>query len=107
MWLQSATGIVYVYLRLEQRPLKLTPSAAERMRMGAAALSVAAMGLLLALVLGQIGVVSHWLWVPYLWQAAEVLRGVWLPASGVKPVAIGVRQLLVKIVFVVLFIALW
>jgi len=26
---------------------------------------------------------------------------------GVKPVAIGVRQLLVKIVFVVLFIILW
>jgi hypothetical protein len=57
--------------------------------------------------LGQTGVVSNWLWVPYLWQASEVLRGVWLPALGVKPVAIGIRQLLVKIVFVVLFIILW
>jgi len=107
MWLQSATGIAHVYLRLEQRTLKRKPPAAERMRTGTPVLTSAATGLLLAFVLGQSGVVSHWLWVPYFWQASEVLRGVWLPALGVKPVAIGVRQLLVKIVFVVLFIALW
>ena len=107
MWLQSATGIVYVYLRLEQRPLKRIPPAAERMRAGAPALTVAFAGLLLTFVLGRTGVVSQWLWVPYCVQALEVLQGVWRPALGVKPVAIGVRQLIVKIVFVVLFIALW
>jgi hypothetical protein len=107
MWLQSATGIVYVYLRLEQRPLKQVPPPSERLREGTPALILAAAGLLLTIVLGQTGVVSRWLWLPYLWQAAEVLRGVWQPALGVKPVAIGVRQLIVKIVFVVLFVVLW
>lgn len=107
MWLQSATGIVYVYLRLEQRPLKRTPPAGERVLMGLPALTTAATGLVLASVLGQTSVVSRWIWVPYLWQMSEVLRGIWLPASGARPVAIGVRQLLVKIVFVILFIALW
>ncbi len=75
--------------------------------LGTPALSISATGLLLTFVLGRIGFVSQWLWLAYLWQTAEVLRGVWLPALHVKPVAIGVRQLLVKIVFVVLFIALW
>jgi hypothetical protein len=107
MWLQSATGIVYVYLRLEQRALKRMPSAPERISMGTPALAISATGLLLTFVLGRIGFVSQWLWLAYLWQTSEVLRGVWLPALHVKPVAIGVRQLLVKIVFVVLFIALW
>jgi len=107
MWIQSATGIVYVYLRLEQRSLKRAPSAQERMSMGTAALAIAATGLVLALALGRVGVVSPWLWVPYLWQASEVARGVWRPALGLKPVAIGMRQLLVKVVFVALFVALW
>ena len=107
MWLQSASGIVYVYLRLEQRTLKSMPSVAERMRMGTPALAISAAGLLLTFVLGQSGVVSQWLWAPYLLQALEVLRGVRRPALGVKPAAIGVRQLFVKIVFLVLFIALW
>ena len=107
MWLQSATGIVYVYLRLEQRALKRIPTAAERLSKGRSALTMAATGLLLALVLGQVGVVSPWLWVPYFLQASEVMRGIWLPALGAKPAAIGVRQLLVKVVFVVLFVALW
>ena len=34
MWLQSATGIAFVYLRLEQRPLKRKPTVAERIHMG-------------------------------------------------------------------------
>ena len=42
MWLQSATGIVFVYLRLEQRRLKAMPAPAERFRHGAAALAVEA-----------------------------------------------------------------
>jgi len=107
MWLQTATGIVYVYLRLEQRPLIKLPAVATRLRMGAPAMSIALTGVLVALALGLSGVVSRWLWIPYLWQAAEVARGLWLPAMGARPAAIGVRQLIVKIVFVGLFIALW
>ena len=107
MWLYSATGIVYVYLRLEQRPLQRVPPPAERMRMGLPSLTLAVAGLTLALVLGQVEIASRWLWVPYLWQTAEVLQGVLRPTPGTKPVAIGVRQLLVNIVFVGLFILLW
>jgi hypothetical protein len=107
MWLQSATGIVYVYMRLEQRPLKRKPPAAERMRMGFPALTIAGTGVLVTAILAKFGVVSHWLWVPYLWQASEVLYGVLRPAMGARPTAIGVRQMLVMIVFVVLLIVLW
>lgn len=107
MWLYSATGIVYVYLRLEQRPLKHVPLAMERLQMGLPALTLVAAGLILALVLGQVEIVSRWLWVPYLWLAAEVVQGVWRPTPGAKPVAIGVRQLLVNTLFVGLFIVLW
>ena len=107
MWLQSAAGIVFVYLRLEQRRHHEAPPPGQRLREGAAALTVATLGLLLAAGLGGAGIVSIWLWVPYLWQALEVTRGVLQPAIGVKPVAIGVRQLVVKIVFVLLFVALW
>jgi hypothetical protein len=107
MWLQSATGIVYVYLRLEQRRLTVAPPVGERLRQGAAALTVTTAGLLLAVGLGQAGIVSAWLWLPYLAQGLEVVRGVLQPAVGVKPVAIGVRQLVVKIVFVILFVVLW
>ena len=70
-------------------------------------MSIALTGVAFALALGQAGIVSRWLWLPYLWQATEVARGVWLPAMGARPAAIGVRQLIVKIVFVGLFIALW
>ena len=47
MWLQSATGIAYVYLRLEQRPLKRTPPVAERMRMGTPPLIVGSSALVM------------------------------------------------------------
>jgi len=107
MWAQSATGIVFVYLRLEQRRMTETPGLTKRIRQGASALSISSTGLVLAIGLGQAGIVSTWLWVPYLVQALEVARGVLRPALGGKPVAIGVRQLLVMIVFLVLFIALW
>ncbi len=107
MWSQSATGIVYVYLRLEQRSLTATPPPATRIRAGLPALGVALSGLGLAAVLGSTEIVSSWLWVPYSLQAAEVLRGVLRPARGVKPTAIGVRQLVFKIAFVALFVALW
>ncbi|MCP3980678.1 MAG: YwiC-like family protein [bacterium] len=107
MWQQSATGIVYVYLRLAQRSWKRVPTGNGRLSAGMPSLTVAVAGLVLTLVLWQFGVVSRWLWVPYLWQMVEVIRGVRRPALGAKPVAIGVRQLLVKVVFVALFIALW
>ncbi|NIM00675.1 MAG: hypothetical protein GTO30_16365 [Acidobacteria bacterium] len=107
MWLQSATGIVYVYLRLEQRPWKGTPPPAERFRSGASALAISFSGVVLAAGLGATGVISPWLWIPYGVQALEVLRGVWVPAAGVKPVSIGMRQMVLKIAFVVLFIVLW
>lgn len=107
MWLQSAVGIVFVYLRLEQRRATQVPPMGRRLREGAPALIIATMGLLLAIGLGQGGLISRWIWIPYLGQGLEVTRGVLRPALGVKPVAIGVRQLIVKIVFVVLFVVLW
>ena len=107
VWAQSATGIVYVYLRLEQRVLKQTPALRERMRQGTAALSIASGSLGLAAGLGALGLVQRWLFVPFAVQWLEVLLGVCNPAVGQRPAKIGMRQLAVSVLFTILFIVLW
>jgi len=107
VWLQSATGIAYAYMRLEQRPLKELPSMTRRWKMGASPLVLSSLGLALALGLGLAGVLPRWLFVAFAVQWVEVLWGVRNPAMGLKPTAIGFRQLAVSIVFTVLFIVAW
>jgi hypothetical protein len=107
VWAQSATAIVYVYLRLEQRPMSSAPDARGRLRMGRGAVLAASAAVTLAVVAGLVGPLSSWLVLPYLVQWAEVANGVWRPAIGSKPRAIGFRQLAVSTVFTVLFIAIW
>lgn len=106
-WAQSAAAIVYAYLRLSQRPLDRAPAWKTRLTMGRAALSLATVNLALALALGFGGVVSRWIFVPYALQWAEVVWGSVRPAIGLKPAAIGYRQLLVHTLFTVLFIIAW
>jgi hypothetical protein len=107
VWAQSATAIVFVYLRLEQRRMSSVPEAAARLRMGAASLLAASLGLALALALGRAGLISPWLFVPYAVQWVEVVWGTWRPAVGLRPTAIGFRQLAVSALFTVLFVIFW
>ena len=106
-WLQSAASIVHAYLRLEQRELKEAPRVPARLRMARRALLYTSFNLAAVIGLGLAGVVSAWLWAPYALQWLETLYGAFRPAVGVKPVRIGLRQLLVSTLFTILFIFTW
>ena len=106
-WLQSAASIIYIYLRLEQRGWTSTPALRDRFKAGSNALSFAAFNLLLSLALAVLGLLPGLVFVPYLLQGCETLWGAANPAVGAKPVAIGVRQLIVSILFTILFIFVW
>jgi hypothetical protein len=106
-WLQSAASIVHAYLRLEQRELSTAPDLPARLRMARRALLYTSFNLAAVIGLGLGSVVSAWLWVPYALQWLETLYGTFQPAVDVKPVRIGLRQLLVSTLFTILFILVW
>jgi len=112
-WLQSAASIVYAYFRLEQRTSSpkgeqaQVPERSEQWRMGKRALQYTSFNLMLSLVLGWIAWLPRWIFVPYLVQWLETLWGITHPATGWKPTAIGIRQLIVSTIFTVLFIITW
>ena len=107
VWAESATAIVYVYHRLEERQLSRAPAVAERLRSGRAAMIAASASVVLALVIGFAGPVSRWIFLPFLLQWVEVARGIWRPAVGTMPSAIGLRQLTLTAAFTLLFILIW
>ena len=106
-WLQSAASIVYAYLRLEQRELKVMPDTAMRIRMGWRALLYTSFNLLLVIGLSVGRISPPLLPLPYALQWAESLFGTLHPAAGYRPTAIGVRQLIVSSLFTLLFIITW
>lgn len=106
-WLQSGASILYAYLRLDQRVLLRVPEKAERLRMAANALAFTSFNLVLTLMLATADVLPRLIFVPYLVQWLEALWGTFRPAVRVKPVDIGVRQLIVSVIWTVLFIIFW
>ena len=106
-WLQAASSIVYVYLRLAQRELNELPSAQIRWRMGSRAALYAGFNLLLTLAAAATGLLPRLIWLPYLLQSAETIFGITHPAIGAKPVRIGMRQVVVTSLFTILFIIAW
>lgn len=118
-WLQSATSIVYAYLRLEQREMPFEQERPEKGKQAAGpgrsavsrlekrAFAYTSFNLALALVLGWFAILPRWIFVPYLLQWAETLWGIFRPAIGWKPVKIGVRQLAVSALWTALFIICW
>ncbi|MFZ5819824.1 MAG: YwiC-like family protein [Chloroflexota bacterium] len=118
-WLQSAASIVYAYLRLGQREMRVGeerpengkqaagPGRSALWRMGGRAFAYTSFNLALALVLGWAAILPRWIFVPYLLQWAETLWGISRPAIGWKPVKIGVRQLVVSALWTALFIITW
>jgi hypothetical protein len=106
-WCQSAASIVYAYLRLNQRQWKIVPDLKERFKAGGFAISSTLFNLILTVILGSLKIIPPLIWLPYLLQAAETLWGTINPAIGVKPVAVGLRQLIVTILFTILFVLMW
>jgi YwiC-like protein len=106
-WVQSAASIVYAYLRLEQRELLSLPEVNARLRMGRRALIYTTFNLSWVILLSIFQVLPGLLPIPYLLQWAETLWGTLRPAIGVKPTAIGIRQLVVSTLYTLLFIVAW
>jgi hypothetical protein len=57
--------------------------------------------------LGLANLVSLILFLPYVLQFGETVWGTLHPAIGVRPTAIGVRQLIISSLFTLLFIITW
>jgi YwiC-like protein len=107
VWLQTAASIVYAYLRLEQRNQTEVPAQNELWKMGLRAFTYTTFNLVLALVLGLLSVLPRFLFIPYLVQWSETMWGILHPAIKWKPVRIGTRQLIVSILWMILFIITW
>ena len=106
-WLQSAASIVYAFLRLSQRKWESPPNIGICMARGWRALLYSSFNLLLVAALAGAGIVSFWLWLPFALQFAETVWGIFTPAIGWKPRRIGFRQLVVSILFTIMFILFW
>lgn len=107
VWLQSAASIVYAGLRLEQRDWKEIPGLSQRFRAGGRALAYTGFNLALALVLGIKGTVPGGIGWAFAVQFAETVWGCVYPSAGWRPARIGMRQLLVSLLFMTLFIVFW
>lgn len=107
VWFQSAASIVYAYLRLEQRGWKSSPTLQMRIKAGTRAIIYTIFNLILSLVLGFMQIIPVLVFSAFLVQALETLWGSTNPAIGAKPVEVGMRQLIVSIIFTILFIITW
>jgi hypothetical protein len=106
-WFQSAAAIVYVYLQLAQREYKQIPPLKDRFQLGWRSILYTSFNLLSTVLLSALDVIPAWIFVPYLLQWGETIRGIYYPATGVKPTWIGIRQLIVSSLFTLLFIIAW
>ena len=106
-WLQSAASIVYAYLRLSQCELGQDQASvktrSEWSRMGIRALAYTSFNLALSVVAGLSNLVPRFIFIPFLLQWLETLWGITRPAVGWKPAKIGIRQLIVSILWTILF----
>lgn len=106
-WLQSSGSIVYAYLRLEQREQAQAPTRSEQWRLGRSAFLYTSFNLAVSLILGWVGLLPQWVFLPFLLQWAETIWGITHPATGWKPTAIGIRQTIVSALWTILFILAW
>lgn len=107
VWFQSAASIVHAYMRLEQRALSSIPERAVLWKLGLRAALYTTFNLASALTLGLLGFLPALIFLPYLLQWAETIRGIFRPAIGWKPTRIGIRQLIVSALWTILFITVW
>lgn len=112
-WTQSAASIVHAYMRLEQR--ERFPRAeqaqrlgrSERWQMGRRAFAYTSFNLAATIILGWIHLLPSCIFLPFLVQWTETVWGILRPAAGWKPTHIGIRQLIVSVLWTILFILFW
>ena len=104
---QSAASIVYAYLRLNQRQLHEKPDPLNRLKMGSRALLYSSFNFISVLTLSIIHITPSLLPIAYVIQWLETIWGTTNPALGVKPKTIGLRQMLISIIYTILFIIAW
>jgi hypothetical protein len=107
VWAQTAASIVYAYLRLEQRDQTEVPAHNKLWKLGIRAFAYTTFNLVSVLTLGLVSVLPRFLFLPYLVQWVETMWGIFHPAIKWKPVRIGTRQLIVSILWTILFIITW
>ena len=116
VWFQTAASIVYAYLRLSQREQvaggvlsdqSKDPDRSGQCKMGWRAALYTSFNLVSVLTLGLLAVLPSLLFIPYLVQWTETMWGITHPAMGWKPTRIGIRQLIVSILWTALFIVFW
>jgi hypothetical protein len=106
LWSQAAASIVHVYLRLGQRSTEAL-TAQDPWKEGRRALAYTSFNLGAVLLAGLYGLVPLLLFLPFLLQWLETLWGITHPAARMRPVQVGLRQLLVSVLFTILFILTW
>ena len=107
VWLQSAASIVHAYMRLAHRERKELPSRGEQAHIGTRALLYTSFNLVVTFILGMIGWLPRFIFLPYLLQWAETLWWAFHPKINAKPRQVGFRQLAVSSLFTLLFILFW
>ncbi len=95
-WLQSAGAIVYIYLRLEHRRMRAAPPWPERWRLARRSNLYNTANLLIVAGLAAAGLVPPAALLPFAALLLEALYGGLLrPGAGAKPVALGIRQMII------------
>jgi hypothetical protein len=107
VWFQTATSIVYAYLRLEQRQWTARPDIKIRLSSSIRSISYTSFNVLISFFLGYISLIPKWVWIAFLIQFIETLYGSFYPAIGKKPVSIGIRQMIISVLFTLIFIFCW
>lgn len=111
MWFQSAASIVHAYMRLEQREMNRVVPLGERLgKLGSLtqrAWLYTGFNLGVTIILGLLSIIPLFTFAAYLVQWLETIYTSFKQAVGVKPTVIGIRQLVVSIIFTVVFIAAW
>ena len=107
VWVQTAASIVHAYLRLSQREQAKDPEGRAKWKMGWRAALYTSFNLASVLTLSLVAVIPSFLFIPYLVQWLETMWGITHPATGWKPTRIGIRQLMVSILWTALFIIFW
>ncbi len=106
-WLQVAGTILYAYLRLQQRQLQATPDISTSFSFSKEPLVFNVSLFFIVIILAWVGWVPPLTPLAFLIQPIEVLWGITHPAIKVPPKKIGIRQLIISILFTVVFIITW
>ncbi len=106
-WIQSAASILYAYLRLAQRVLKDVPPRDIQWQMARGAVAFTSFNVVFTLALGLARLLPPLIFIPYVVQWLESLWGTFRAAVKWKPVRIGVRQMIVSVLWTVLFVVFW